>query len=262
MGELYTRLHRPPQTDILSYCPVFRVSLESMQTTQTALVYLLLGLVMAPAVHGQQPPPPARQSAEGGPADYRVKISAYFDPAVLATFISRVRSYVDLRASLEPGLPPLRVTTNPDEIAQAENALARKIREARAAAQPGDIFTAPLQTQIKKMLTIEVDEDTMASITDDNPGEFAFTLNGTYPKDKPVSTVPPNVLQLLPALADGLEYRFVGGHLILRDRQANIILDDIPYAILCGDCVLDEDREHHHKRERERPRAKGERRKR
>jgi hypothetical protein len=167
---------------------------------------------------------------------------------------------VDLRASLEPGLPPLRVTANPDEIDHAERALARRIREARAAARQGDIFAPPLQTQIKRMLTIEVDPETMASITDDNPGVFEFKLNGTYPKNKPVSTMPPNVLQLLPPLAEGLEYRFVGGHLILRDRRANIILDDIPYAILCGECVLDEDEGHHHdrdrKRERERSRTK------
>jgi hypothetical protein len=218
---------------------------------------------MVSAVRGQQAPGPIRQSAEGGLPDYSVKISAYFDAASLATFLNSVHSYVDLRTSLEPGVPPLRVTTNPDEIDQAENALAIKIRAARWAARQGDIFTAPLQTQIKKMLTIEVDEQTLASITDDNPGEFTFKLNGTYPKDKPVSTVPPNVLQLLPPLAEGLEYRFVGGHLILRDRKANIILDDIPYAIRCGDCVLDEDREHdrreherHRERERERRRTK------
>ena len=231
-----------------------------MRHTHIFLVCLLLTLVLVPAVRGQEPPAPARQSPEGGPPDYRVKISGYLDPVALATFTNSVHSYVDLRASLEPGLPPLRVTANPDEITQAERALARRIREARAAARQGDIFAPPLQTQIKRMLTIEVDKDTMASITDDNPGAFEFKLNGTYPKDKPVSTMPPNVLQLLPPLAEGLEYRFVGGHLILRDRRANIILDDIPYAILCGECVLDEDsapdHKHEHEHERERSRRK------
>jgi hypothetical protein len=227
-----------------------------MRLTRISLVCLLLGLALAPTVRGQEPPPPTRQSAEGGPPDYSVKISAYFDAAALATFINRVHSYVDLRASLEPGLPPLRVTTNADEIDEAENALAKKIREARATARQGDIFPPQVQTQIKKMLLIEVDEETMASIKDDNPGEFTFKLNGTYPKTKPVSTMPPNVLQLLPPLADELEYRFIGGHLVLRDRKANIILDDIPYAIKCGDCKLDEDRERGRERERPRPRVK------
>ena len=227
-----------------------------MRLPHLCLVCVLLGLAVVPAVRGQEPPAPTRQSAEGGPPDYSVRISAYFDAAALATFGNRVHNYVDLRASLEPGLPPLRVTANADEIDQAENALAKKIREARAAARQGDIFTPPLQTQIKKMLLIEVDQETLASIKDDNPGEFTFKLNGTYPKTKPVSTMPPNVLQLLPPLADGLEYRFVGGRLILRDRMANIILDDIPYAIKCGDCKLDEDEQHTRERERPRPRVK------
>jgi hypothetical protein len=232
-----------------------------MRTTLTSLVCLLLSLGLVPAARGQAPPVPSRQSPEGAPPDYSVKISAYFDAAALATFTTRVHSYVVLRASLEPGLPPLRVTPNPDEIDQAERALARRIREARAAARQGDIFTPPLQTEIKRMLTIEVDEETLASIKDDNPGAFEFKLNGTYPKTKPVSTMPPNVLQLLPPLAEGLEYRFVGGHLILRDRRANIILDDIPYAILCGTCVLDEEPEHDPEHERPRPRVKDEGRK-
>ena len=222
-----------------------------MGPTHISLVCLLLGLALVPTARGQEPAP-TRQSAEGGPPDYSVRISAYFDAAALATFVNRVHNYVDLRSSLEPGLPRLAVTTNPEEIDQAENALAKKIREARAAARQGDIFTPPLQTQIKKMLLIEVDQETLASIK----GEFTFKLNGTYPKTKPVSTMPPNVLQLLPQLADGLEYRFVGGHLILRDRLANIILDDIPYAIKCGDCKLDEDEHHSRERERPRPRAK------
>jgi len=239
-------------------CLVLQASLEGMRTTHISLLCLLLTLVLVPAARGQEQPAPIRQSAEGAAPDYRVRISGYFDPAELATFTTRLNSYVNFRASLEPGLPPLRVTTNPDEITHAERALARKIREARAAARQGDIFAPPLQTQIKRMLTIEVDKDTMASITDDNPGAFEFKLNGTYPKDKPVSTMPPNVLQLLPPLAEGLEYRFVGGHLILRDRRANIILDDIPYAILCGECVLDEDSapDHKHEHERQRPRRK------
>src|SRR2546421_11050365 len=106
------------------------------------LVCLPLGRPLGPPARGRDPPP-TRQSAEGGPPDYSVRISAYFDAAALATFVNRVHNYVDLRSSLVPGLPRLAVTTNPDEIDQAENALAKKIREARAAARQGDIFTPP-----------------------------------------------------------------------------------------------------------------------
>ncbi len=183
---------------------------------------------MASTIYGQRPP------------DYTVKILAYFDAGTLATFARQVNAYADLRTSLEPGLPPLRVTAIPGEIDEAENALGDRIRRARAAARRGDIFTPTIQKQIKKMLRAEADKGTLASLFDDNPGAFRFTVNGTYPKHKPVSTVPPNLLLLLPPLPDGMEYRFVGRDLILRDMKANIILDEVHHAIRCEHCLMAE----------------------
>jgi hypothetical protein len=168
--------------------------------------------------------------SQGAP-DYTIRISAYFDAGTVAAFARQVKSYADLRAGLEPGLPPLGVTTNADEIIRAERALAHRIRRARARAREGEIFIPQMQTQIRKMLAAEVDSQTLESIRDDNPGRFHFHVNGTYPRDRPVSTMPPNILQMLPLLPEGLEYRFVAGHLILRDMKANIIIDDVPYAI-------------------------------
>jgi hypothetical protein len=49
--------------------------------------------------------------------------------------------------------------------------------------------------------------------------------------------MPPQLLLLLPDLPPDLQYRFVGRHLILYDGRANIIVDEIPYAIRCRDCV-------------------------
>ena len=183
---------------------------------------------MASTVYGQ------------GPPDYTVKILAYFDTETLATFARQVQAYADLRASLEPGLPPLTITAIPDEIDRAENALGDRIRRARAKARRGDIFTPRIEKQIKKMLAVEADKGTLASLFDDNPGVFRYTVNATYPKYRPVSTVPPNLLLLLPPLPEGIEYRFVGRHLILRDMKANIIIDDIRHAIRCEHCTIGE----------------------
>ena len=191
-----------------------------------AALSIAVALTMVSTVHGQRPP------------DYTVKILAYYDADTLTTFARQVKAYADLRASLEPGLPPLRVTAIPNEIDEAENALGTRIRRARATARLGDIFTPTIQKQITKMLSVEADKGTLASLFDDNPGAFRFTVNGTYPKHKPVSTVPPNLLQLLPPLPDGMEYRFVGRHLILRDMKANIIIDDVPHAIRCEHCEI------------------------
>jgi hypothetical protein len=50
-------------------------------------------------------------------------------------------------------------------------------------------------------------------------------VNAEYPVDAPLSTMPPTLLQRLPLLPEELEYRFVGPDLILRDKNANIIVD-------------------------------------
>ena len=70
-----------------------------------------------------------------------------------------------------------------------------------------------------------------ASIMDENPVGISIAVNSRYPDTVPISTVPPDVLQTLPALTEDMEYRFVGDNLILLDAHAHIIADYIPDAI-------------------------------
>jgi hypothetical protein len=155
---------------------------------------------------------------------------------IVADFSTRVWSYFELRSKLEKGLPPLAVTDDPAEIRRAVRVLARQIRVARVEAKQGDIFTPTISVEFRKALILEMNANTWAAIMDDNPGEFFTQINGTYPEGKPLSTVPPNILAVLPRLPDDVQYRFLGRHLILLDTRANLILDRIPYAIECTDC--------------------------
>ena len=164
--------------------------------------------------------------------DFRVQVWGY----IVADFSTRVEEYFEMRSKLEKGLPALTVTDDPAEIRIAVRALAKRIRVARAKAKPGDIFTPTISVEFRKVLLLEMDANTWAAIMDDNPGDFSHHINGTYPKRKSLSTMPPNVLALLPRLPDDIEYRFLGRHLILHDTRANMILDRIPYAIQCADC--------------------------
>jgi hypothetical protein len=43
--------------------------------------------------------------------------------------------------------------------------------------------------------------------------------------DEPLATMPSSVLDALPPLPPELEYRFVGSDLIIRDRDARLVLD-------------------------------------
>ena len=197
----------------------------SLKHTSLAIAFL----VLFSSVSAPQTP---TMSQDRGTPDFRVQVWG----SIVADFSARVWSYSELRSKLEKGLPPLTVTDDPAEIRRAVHALAERIRVARAGAQQGEIFTPTISVEFRKILLLEMNANTWAAIMDDNPGEFSNQINGTYPEKRPLSTVPPNVLAVLPRLPDDIQYRFVGRHLILLDTRASVILDRIPYAIMCADC--------------------------
>jgi hypothetical protein len=175
---------------------------------------------------------PATTNQTRDSPDFKVQVWGY----IVADFSARVWEYFELRSELEKGLPSLRVTDDPAEIRRAVRALAKRIRVARAGAKQGDMFTPTISVEFRKALILEMDANTWAAIMDDNPGEVSNKINGSYPEGKPLSTVPANILAVLPRLPDDIQYRFLGRHLILLDTRANVILDRIPYAIQCRDC--------------------------
>jgi hypothetical protein len=154
-------------------------------------------------------------------------------PVVRAEFDARVLDYFELRTTLENGLPAQHVTDNPADNIEIEQRLARRIRNARAGAGRGAIFTPAISAEFRRILQLETTPEVLAIIMDDNPGPFSHRINGDYPKRKTLATMPGRFLMVLPVLPEGLEYRFLGPHLILHDTKANVILDTIPCAIAC-----------------------------
>jgi hypothetical protein len=166
-----------------------------------------------------------------------VVVLGHFDGEALAEFKQRVQEYAALRTRLEAGLPPLVVTRDADEIERFEHRLTERLREVRESGR-GRVFSRAMAQQIRKLLAERADTATVAAIMEDGPGEFDVDTNETYSKERPLATMPPNILLLLPDLPADMEYRFVGRHLILRDVRANMIVDEIPHAITCDACVL------------------------
>jgi len=151
----------------------------------------------------------------------------------LSDFTAKMDAYAALRRSLQEGLPELAVTDRPIEIRQAEQLLAQRIREARAGAGRGDIFTEKIRRGFRQLLRPVTNAATCEVIRDDNPGEFSYAVNSDYPKNKPFSSVPAAMLAVLPRLPEDVWYRFLDRDLILHDSRANVILDRIDDAVRC-----------------------------
>ena len=170
-------------------------------------------------------------ATDGRPAlpVFRVQVWGF----ITADFSARVSSYLELRSSLEEGLPVLAVTDDPAEILRAQRALANRVRVARAGARQGDIFTSTISAEFRNVLLVETNPGTMALIMDENPGDVSRRINRAYPTGKPLATMPPGFLAALPRLPDDVQYRFMGRTLILIDMRTNLIVDRMPCAVAC-----------------------------
>jgi hypothetical protein len=175
----------------------------------------------------------AEQAPQPQPAAPAVEFNVEVLGSKVAEFTTKMDAYSALRRSLEVGLPPLKVTDKPSDIVRAETLLAERIRRARAGTRRGDIFTEETRRAFRQLLRPVTNAGTCEAIRDDNPGEFSYAVNATYPKDRPLSTVPPSILAALPRLPEDVWYRFLRRDLILHDSRANVILDRIDEAIRC-----------------------------
>jgi hypothetical protein len=193
---------------------------------------LAAAVLLASVAYAQAPSTQEPQSG-GNPDAPRFKVEVFGD-AMAADFTARVSNYVELRNKLAQGLPALTVG-NPAEVRKAVHALAARIRVVRADARRGDIFTPLISNEMKKVLSVQLDDSSWADLVDDNPGEFAKRVNASYPEERPYSTVPANILAVLPPLPEHMEYRFIGPHLGLLDTRAGVIVDWIPYALTCAE---------------------------
>jgi hypothetical protein len=205
--------------------------------TLAAAVVLALGACGRETV---PPPPPATSAspASAPPTERVVGPLSPEDARALATMNDRLKQYVELHLKLEESLPKLPKDATPQQIDKNQRMLEKLVRDARATAKPGDIFTPEAQSVIKRLLATVFGgpdgKQLKASIMDENtvvPATIKLTVNARYPDVVPLTSVPPQVLQTLPKLTEDLEYRFVGDWLILLDTHAHVVADYIDDAL-------------------------------
>jgi hypothetical protein len=198
-----------------------------------------LALVTLVACEGRDKPADApATSASPDTAASTQRVVGPLSPAdsqALATMNDRLKEYIDLHTKLERTLPSLPDDATPQQIDKNQRAFEILMRNARRTAKPGDIFTPEARPVIKRLLaTVFGGPDgrqLKSSIMDENPVGRKVTVNGRYPDNVPLSTIPPQVLQTLPKLSEDMEYRFVGDRLILLDTHAHVIADFIDNAL-------------------------------
>ena len=164
---------------------------------------------------------------------------AVLDEDLVSDFRRRAYKYMKLHRKLQNLGDRQKPRDNINENLVSEQALAMRIRFARHDARPGDLFTAPIAMALRRALNPVLRglpaRGTRESIRDDAPATFVLAVNGDYPAGASRSTMPTNVLQILPPLPKGLEYRIVDTHLVLMDLDANIVVDYV-LDVMCKTC--------------------------
>jgi len=158
------------------------------------------------------------------------------DSLIVRDFEKQVDEYAKVHKKAEAGVPRLKSTDSPQTINEHRRLLADNIRVARADAKQGSVFSPEISQLFKRLITTAYQSAGSARVSsslrhDEPVNNVRRQVNAAYPESVPLQTTPPSLLLGLPQLPPVLDYRIVGRDLILRDVEANIIVDYIPAAI-------------------------------
>jgi hypothetical protein len=157
------------------------------------------------------------------------------DAAIVQDFQKRVADYQKLRKTVEGKLPRLKRTPSQEKIEHHEKELAHEIREARRLVRQGDIFSAEISSEFRRLIALAMQGQNAGrvekSLKSAEPVRLRLEINHKYPSNIPLQSTPPTLLENLPKLPPELEYRIVGHYLVLLDSKANLIVDYISNAI-------------------------------
>jgi hypothetical protein len=165
-------------------------------------------------------------------ADTPQKATPKAENPTFGDFSQRVDQYLKLRKAL----PNERTTKRQEQIVDRRRSLADAIRESRAGAKHGDIFTPEISEQFVRVIRGTIEGPSAASVRKTiRQGEpvagVHLTVNASYPEHLPRTTVPPTLLLRLPVLPEKIAYRIVGHDFVLQDTEARLVIDFIPGAL-------------------------------
>lgn len=154
---------------------------------------------------------------------------------VIDDFQNRVQAYATLHKAASGHSPAVKQTDSAADILRAQHLLAAEIRQERQGFAQGDVFSPEISQEFRRLAGTATHGPVAGrvgkSLKRAEPVTLRLRVNETYPQRLPLQSVPPTLLQNLPALPPELEYRIVGHALVLRDIGANLIVDFIPDLI-------------------------------
>ena len=153
-------------------------------------------------------------------------------------FEERDGQYVLQHRLLESTVPPLQPTRDMRQIDMAVQALALRIRLARAGARQGDLISPEVGLVFRRRVATCLTPVEWAAVLAENAEDAEeeagamLRVNMTWPEPVLFGFVPPQMLATLPRLPEELQYRIVGNALVLWDHHANLIVDFLPDAFV------------------------------
>ena len=146
----------------------------------------------------------------------------------MADFKKRVDAYLQLRSAVAQKYPEVKETGDPAKISEHEKNLGKGIAMARMHAKAGDVFGAEMSRHLLRILEADWNSRSAAdrkAIFAEIPPGLVLKVNQPYPTTLPLVSAPAKLLAQLPVLPEELEYRLLDRRLLLRDRDANLVVD-------------------------------------
>lgn len=152
--------------------------------------------------------------------------------SALAQFSDHLTGYVALRSRLEEPLPRLGTLRSEWSTLVARRYLASAVRTARHSAARGEIFTPAVVAMFHERLAgaLTPNEWLLLVPPGDDESAAPIVLVNEPLAEEWFTALPPALVHQLPALPEGVEYRFVEAALVLWDTHAEIVIDVMPDA--------------------------------
>ena len=185
----------------------------------TALFFSACSPTMPPATVPAQPDPTFEP--------FKVALQAYVD-----------QTQPPRKAAAQEGekVPGKAVAdTGAEESVRArQSSLADALRKVRPTAKQGDLISADMAAAIRRELTRAFNTPRRDLLLDDLSEQNETPAESPTPTvNQPLSAprVPPRLMELLPPLPKQLEYDFVGRALVIRDIDADVVIDYLPDSL-------------------------------